>query len=191
MIKNQTGDQPTFHGVRSVAPAQERVVEKMSDEHSTNDVERLIGAMREELHVYGGMLLTLDCQHSTTAQRAGSPLHETLRALEFQTDEVRRTRNRSQSLREALCLSLKIGGQAITSEIMTRLPEDYRPLLNALMDENNELFRRVQKMTLENVLLLNHSVEAMQRMLGRLEDTGDSQELGTQLTLSVKSGNGP
>ncbi len=150
----------------------------MSDELATNDVERLIGAMREELHVYGAMLLTLDCQHSTTAQRPGSPFHEALRTLEFQTDEVRRTRNRSQSLREALCLRLKIGGQAITSEIMTRLPEDYRPLLNALMDENNELFRRVQEMTLENVLLLSHSVEAMQRLLGRLEDSCDSQGFG-------------
>jgi flagellar biosynthesis/type III secretory pathway chaperone len=52
------------------------------------------------------------------------------------------------------------------------LPRDYRPLVSALMEENNELLRRVQQRARQNHLLLSRSVELMQSFLGTLFQVG-------------------
>ncbi len=48
------------------------------------------------------------------------------------------------------------------------LPPDYRPLLKALVDENNELLVRVRQRARQNHLLLSRSLELMQGLLNTL-----------------------
>jgi flagellar biosynthesis/type III secretory pathway chaperone len=48
------------------------------------------------------------------------------------------------------------------------MPEDYRPLLQALVQENNELLVRVQQRARQNHLLLNRALELMQRFMSSL-----------------------
>ncbi len=48
------------------------------------------------------------------------------------------------------------------------LPADYRPLVQALVDENNELLVRVRQRARQNHLLLSRSVELMQGLLNTL-----------------------
>ena len=47
-------------------------------------------------------------------------------------------------------------------------PADYRPLVHALVDENNELLVRVRQRARRNHLLLSRSVELMQGLLDTL-----------------------
>jgi flagellar biosynthesis/type III secretory pathway chaperone len=54
------------------------------------------------------------------------------------------------------------------TEITPRLPADYRPLVQALMLENNELLVRVQQRARQNHLLLNHAVELMQNLINAI-----------------------
>jgi flagellar biosynthesis/type III secretory pathway chaperone len=45
---------------------------------------------------------------------------------------------------------------------------DYRPLVQALVQENNELLVRVQQRARQNHLLLNHAVELMQHLINAM-----------------------
>ena len=51
---------------------------------------------------------------------------------------------------------------------MPLLPSDYRPLIRALVEENNELMFRVQQRARQNHLLLSRSVELMQNCISSL-----------------------
>jgi hypothetical protein len=48
------------------------------------------------------------------------------------------------------------------------MPEDYRPLIQALVEENNELLTRVRARSRQNHLLLSRTVDLMQRLMGGL-----------------------
>jgi flagellar biosynthesis/type III secretory pathway chaperone len=48
------------------------------------------------------------------------------------------------------------------------LPADYRPLVQALVQENNELLVRVQQRVRQNHLLLSHAVELMQHLINSI-----------------------
>ena len=48
------------------------------------------------------------------------------------------------------------------------LPQEYRPLMHALVDENNQLLLRVQQRARQNHLLLNRSVDLMERFINTL-----------------------
>ena len=62
------------------------------------------------------------------------------------------------------------------------LPEHYRPLLGALVQENNELLERVRHRAGENQALLLRSLELMQRFITTL-----SPDSGRQSTQSASS----
>ena len=55
------------------------------------------------------------------------------------------------------------------------VPAEYRPLLDALVRENNQLLFRVQQRARQNHLLLSRSLELMQRFLSTLFPTRDNQ----------------
>jgi hypothetical protein len=48
------------------------------------------------------------------------------------------------------------------------LPPDYRPLVDALVQENNELLIRVQQRARQNHLMLSHCVELMQQLINSI-----------------------
>jgi len=48
------------------------------------------------------------------------------------------------------------------------LPSDYRPLVDALVHENNALLIRVQQRARQNHLLLSHCVDLMQQLINSI-----------------------
>ncbi len=48
--------------------------------------------------------------------------------------------------------------------LLPLLPGEYRPLVQALVQENNELLKRIQRRARQNHLLLSRIVELMQRL---------------------------
>ena len=57
---------------------------------------------------------------------------------------------------------------AAFADLMPLLPEKFRPAVEALVRENNELLVRVQQRARQNHLLLSRSVELMQRFMHAL-----------------------
>jgi flagellar biosynthesis/type III secretory pathway chaperone len=67
-----------------------------------------------------------------------------------------------------LARNLGLPDNASFAVILPELPADYLPLMQALVQENNELLQRVQQRVRQNHLLLSHAVDLMQQLINSI-----------------------
>jgi len=67
-----------------------------------------------------------------------------------------------------LCTQLNLPDSATFKELVPQLPSDYRPLVEALVQENNELLQRIHQRARQNHILLTRTVESMQHVINSL-----------------------
>jgi flagellar biosynthesis/type III secretory pathway chaperone len=128
----------------------------------------LIEALREELKQYGEMLALLDQQQDRVMQRQTGELLAGVATINEQTAIIAGTRLEREQRQRHLARVLLLPEDAGFAAITPRLPADYRPLVQALVQENNELLMRVQQRARQNHLLLNHAVELMQHLINAI-----------------------
>jgi hypothetical protein len=134
----------------------------------------LIHSLREELQQYGEMLALLDHQQELVTSRAADALLESTGAVEAQTAVIHRAREARLERQAALAHECGLPGEATIADLLPCLPADYRPLLAALVQENNELLMRVQMRSRQNHVLLTRSLELMTRLIGSLLPSGST-----------------
>ena len=137
----------------------------MNDNFSLN---KLIAALREELQQYGEMLARLDEQQEYAMRRAADELLQSVSAVQEQGRKVSTARQHRQQAQAELSSNCFLPVDAPISQIILLMPECYRPLMQALMQENNELLVRVQQRARQNHLLLLRSLELMQNLMNSL-----------------------
>jgi flagellar biosynthesis/type III secretory pathway chaperone len=137
-------------------------------------ITQLIEALRQELQQYGEMLARLDQQQDSVLRRSGPDVLDTAGQIEAQGSVIATARAGREQARARLATALGLPDTAAFAEMLPRLPEEYRPLVRALVEENNELIERVQRRSRQNHLLLSRTVELMQKLLGSLFQTGAS-----------------
>jgi flagellar biosynthesis/type III secretory pathway chaperone len=138
-------------------------------------LESLIAALRDELQQYGEMLALLDREQELVLRRASSELFDSVSAIQGQAVVLQTARRHREECRAELATALGRPADAPISELMGLVPSDYRPLLDALIRENNHLLVRVQQRARQNHLLLTRSLELMQRFIATLFPSRDSQ----------------
>jgi flagellar biosynthesis/type III secretory pathway chaperone len=131
-------------------------------------IQKLIEALREELQQYGEMLALLDRQHQYIMVRAAEDVFQSISPIQAQGAVIRRALAHREQCRGNLARILQQPEGASFALLTPLLPPDYRPLLKALVDENNELLVRVRQRARQNHLLLSRSVELMQGLLNSL-----------------------
>jgi flagellar biosynthesis/type III secretory pathway chaperone len=131
-------------------------------------LEKLIAALREELQQYGEMLARLDDQQQLVIRRAAEAVLESLIPIQAQSAVLSQVRDARFTAMKALCGWLGVSETATFKEILPRLPADYRPLLQALIEENNELLQRIHQRARQNHVLLSRTVESMQHVINSL-----------------------
>lgn len=125
----------------------------------------LIAALREELQQYGEMLARLDRQQEQVIARAADDVFESIRLVQEQGEVIQAARAHREQCRATVAQAVLLPGDASFALLIPMLPQDYRPLVKALVDENNALLVRVQQRARQNHLLLSRSVELMQSFL--------------------------
>lgn len=131
-------------------------------------LENLIQALREELQQYGEMLARLDLQQEYVTRRSSEDLLQATAAIEVQSQTMQLARRlRIESLAE-VAETLGYPSDATFAEIIPQLPADYRPLVTALVQENNESLGRIHQRSRQNHILLCRSLELMGRLLSNL-----------------------
>jgi flagellar biosynthesis/type III secretory pathway chaperone len=125
----------------------------------------LIEALREELKQYGEMLALLDQQQNRVMERHTRDVLQSVADLNAQTAVIAAKREEREQCQRDLARQLNLPDVAIFGVIVPLLPADYRPLVQALVQENNELLIRVQQRVRQNHLLLSHAVELMQQLI--------------------------
>jgi len=131
-------------------------------------VNRLIDALRDELQQYGEMLARMDEQQELVIRRVASDLLDNVARVQEQGSVIVRTRSAREAVQASLASHLGLPSDATLSRITGQLPEDYRPLFTALVEENNALLIRVQQRARQNHLLLSRSLELMQSFIHSL-----------------------
>ena len=121
-----------------------------------------------ELQQYGELLARLDQQQETVFRRDAEGVLDGSAAIESQAALIEEARRERELCRADLARSLGAPADASFDHLLPLLPEDYRPLIRALVEENNELLTRVRARSRQNHLLLSRTVELMQRLMGGL-----------------------
>ena len=128
-------------------------------------LSNLIESLREELQQYGEMLALLEQQQAAVVQRKTDDLVQNVAAVNLQVNVIAAQRREREQRQSSVAVELGLGETASFGAIVPLLPEDYRPLVQALVQENNELLTRVQQRTRQNHLLLSHAVELTQQLI--------------------------
>src|SRR5271170_6733309 len=102
-------------------------------------LQHLIEALREELKQYGEMLALLDRQHQFIMVRAAEDVFQTVSPIQAQGSAIQGARAHREKCARDLALVLEQPDAAAFAVLIPLVPPDYRPLIKALVDENNEL----------------------------------------------------
>jgi flagellar biosynthesis/type III secretory pathway chaperone len=121
--------------------------------------------LREELKQYGEMLAVLEQQQDSVVQRQVNDLLQNISQINAQADVIAAARQERGQHQRNVARQVGLEDEATFGDIIPRLPADYRPLLQALVQENNELLVRVHQRARQNHLLLSHAVELMQQLI--------------------------
>jgi flagellar biosynthesis/type III secretory pathway chaperone len=133
-----------------------------------NSLQPLIDALRNELENYGEMLALLDHQQEKLVAREASEVFQSISLIKAQGAAIQQSRFRREQCRRALAEDCFQPKEASFALLIPLLPDDYQPLIRALVDENNELLMRVRRRARQNHLMLRRSVELMQELLNTL-----------------------
>jgi hypothetical protein len=134
----------------------------------TERIDKFIELLREELKQYGEMLALLDQEQGFVVAHIADEVLNTVSAINMQAAVVQEARQKRQKCQAELAGGLGIPATASFVQLLSLLPPDYRPLLQALVQENNELLSRIHKRTRQNHVLLSRSVDLMQRSMTAL-----------------------
>jgi flagellar biosynthesis/type III secretory pathway chaperone len=138
----------------------------------------LIESLRDELKEYGEMLALLDQQQQMVMHRQTQDLLQTVAAINTQAETVAGARREREQRQRHVARQLGLTEDAAFAAIVPLLPADYRPLLQALVQDNNESLARVRQRARQNHLLLNRITELMQRFLGSIFPGGKVSTYG-------------
>lgn len=128
-------------------------------------LEKLIQTLREELQQSGEMLARLDLQQEHVMRRTSEDLLQSTAEIEVQSKVMQSARQTRTECQTAVARALGLPDDALFADIIPQLPGQYRPLVVALVQENNESLGRIHQRSRQNHILLCRSLELMSRLL--------------------------
>jgi len=131
-------------------------------------LNNLIEALREELKQYGEMLALLDQEQELVMHRQTIGISPCVAAINAQADTLQTVRQEREQRWRHLARTLDLSEDSGFKELCARLPLEYQPLIQALVQENKELLVRVQQRARQNHLLLSRMVELMQKLISSI-----------------------
>jgi flagellar biosynthesis/type III secretory pathway chaperone len=127
-------------------------------------LHNLVDSLREELKEYGEMLALLDQQQEMVMHRQTQDLLQCVQAINTQLENITAARLEREQRQCNVAQMFGLPEDTPFTLLLPQLPGEYRPLIQALVAENNELLKRIQRRARQNHLLLSRIVELMQRL---------------------------
>jgi len=151
-------------------------------------LEKLVEALRDELQQYGEMLALLDRQQEIIRLRGADDVLDSLSSINAQSITILKARQTRQTLQQQLAWALGQPENCTFSHLLPLMPEHFRLLVSALVQENNELLQRVSERAQENQSLLHRSLEQMQRFITSLSPSEQPVAEGGNTVLVAETG---
>lgn len=149
-------------------------------------IQPLINALRAELAEYGEMLALLDRQRQHVIDRAADEVFHSIAPIKAQGVVIQNAREHRENCRVVLATSLSREEDAQFSDLIPLLPADYRPLMQALVEENNHLLVRVRQRARQNHLLLSRSLEMMGALINTFFPARETRVYNDQGNMRVR-----
>lgn len=137
-----------------------------------HSVDTLVDSLRFELQQYGEALALLEEQQELIVQRAAGGVMNSVSSIQSQAHQILVARERRASLQKELAHELRLPEDATLADLIRRLPAQYQPLVQALLEENNQLLFKVRQRAKQNHVLLSRSLELMQALIRSLLPAG-------------------
>ena len=131
-------------------------------------LQTVIDALRNELQQYGEIIALLDRQQELVLRCAAEELNLSIAAIHAQGARIQKAREDRQRSQGRLAIELRQPELSTFGHLIPLLPGPYRPLVTALVQENNELLIRVRQRAQQNQLLLRRSLDVMQHFINSL-----------------------
>jgi hypothetical protein len=106
--------------------------------------------------------------------RQSQDMLQNIAAVQAQGDTIRAARARREQWQRHIARQFVQADDAGFKTLVPLLPPDYRPLVQALVQENNELLLRVQQRVRQNHLMLARAVDLMQRFITSMFSSGNT-----------------
>jgi hypothetical protein len=140
----------------------------------TAPLAQLIDALRNELQQYGEMLALLEAQREVVARREPASVLNSISAVEAQSATIEAAQRARETHRRQLAWAVSSPDNVTFQQLLPLLPEQYRPLVTALVQEINQLLERVRHIAEQNRDQLQRSVELMERFLAAFSTRAES-----------------
>jgi flagellar biosynthesis/type III secretory pathway chaperone len=131
-------------------------------------LNHLIEALREELQQYGAMLSLFERQQDELVRRDTDQILATAAELQTQGATIRVAREQRVHRYVELAESLSLPPDGRFAVLLDALPAQRRGQVQALMDENNRLLKRLQQVSRQNHLVLKHSLDHLTQFIHTL-----------------------
>ena len=128
-------------------------------------LQSLIEALREELLQYGGLLASLEQQQDAAITANAKELMRTIAEVHEQTHFLLGKQKQREECRRILAQELNLSDNRTISAMIRILPCAYRPMIEVLIHENNELAAKIKQRVHWNVFLMQQSIERMKQTL--------------------------
>ena len=136
-------------------------------------LQQLIEALREELQQCGEMLAHLDEPSrliSTSPPGGAGPVQP-------QADALLAAREAREFSRQQLAWAAQKPQAASIGELIPSLPEDHQPLVDALVEENEDLWRRLYERLRQDCRWLHRAHDASRQSLDLISSPDASADL--------------
>ncbi|MBM3846431.1 MAG: flagellar protein FlgN [Verrucomicrobia bacterium] len=134
-------------------------------------LDRLIEALRAELQHYGELLALFEKQQEHLMNRESEQVLDSAGHIQSQAVMAQQARDQRVQSQQELADALSVPPDGRFSTLLPALPLSRQGQIQALVDENNRLLRRIQQRAKQNHLLLSHSLEAMGKVIHTLMGT--------------------
>src|SRR6185503_5016796 len=131
----------------------------------TATLQQVIEALRNELQQYGEMLALLEAQQEAVARRDSGSVLSSIPAVEAQSSAIQEARHAREAHQRQLAWAVGRPENITFQELLPLLPDEYRPLLSALVQEINQLLGRVRQFAERNHAQLQRSLELMEKFV--------------------------
>jgi flagellar biosynthesis/type III secretory pathway chaperone len=150
--------------------------------------ELIVTSLREELTEYGGLLHLFEVQQRALFDRDADAVLEHASKIEAHTRALTGSRERREKLVAAFASEHGRPLNSTLRSLLPLLPEESRPLLEALIDEINRLLHRVRRTSRHNHSLLSRAVEVNQETLQTLRPQAFTKMYSPSGRVSVSAG---
>jgi hypothetical protein len=131
----------------------------------TATLEQAIEALRNELQQYGEMLALLEAQQELVTHREPGSILTSIASLEAQSAAIESARRKREIVQRQLAWALSHPEGATLQQLLPALPDPYRPLILAFVQEINALLQRVRECAEQNHSQLRRSLQWMEQLV--------------------------